>query len=113
MSKTIEEFNNAELAKQYAKYWPKAPEIIINTIVSILEQKIPSNEWQTVVDVGCGSGQATNGIAKYFEKCYGFDGSAAQIAQALADKHLDNICYEVSECLMFCQSFDTKKYTQL
>ena len=83
-------------ANLYSKFRPTVPQQVLEVVLKYLESDIPSNEWQTAVDVGCGSGQGTNLLAKYFKKCFGFDVSPAQITEAKESKHCDNVSYEVS-----------------
>ncbi|XP_054157376.1 uncharacterized protein LOC128955730 [Oppia nitens] len=88
-------FETKKHADLYAKYRSNVPTVIIDKILDYLGQQIDKNEWDTVVDVGCGSGQGTNGIAPHFKHCYGFDVSAAQIKVAKESQHPDNVKYEV------------------
>ncbi|XP_067890734.1 putative methyltransferase DDB_G0268948 isoform X2 [Heterodontus francisci] len=47
------------------------------------------------VDVGCGSGQSSRGLASYFEKVVGIDLSGAQIEEAKKLDRPDNVSYRV------------------
>lgn len=49
--------------------------------------------FQLGVDVGCGSGQNTLLLAKYFEKVVGTDVSEAQIEEAKRAAHPVNVSY--------------------
>jgi len=90
-------FEATKHANIYAKYRPSLPKQVVDEVLNFLRQKIPSNEWNIAVDVGCGSGQGTNKVSKYFHDCYGFDISQAQINEAKGTKHRPNVHYDVSQ----------------
>lgn len=50
-------------------------------------------KFHLAVDVGCGSGQSTQMLAKWFEKVIGTDISEAQIEEAKRAAHASNISY--------------------
>ncbi|CAG2105100.1 unnamed protein product [Medioppia subpectinata] len=86
----------------YARFRPAVPEEVVHKVVHYLADKLPpdveednTNRWTTGVDVGCGSGQGTNAMAKHFANCYGFDVSPAQIEAAIRSTHPSNVCYQV------------------
>ena len=89
-------FEGQKHANIYSKFRPTVPQHVIKVVLKHLETRIPTKDWETAVDVGCGSGQGTNNLAKYFIKCYGFDVSPAQISEAKESKHSDNVFYDVS-----------------
>ncbi|CAG2103362.1 unnamed protein product, partial [Medioppia subpectinata] len=86
----------------YVRFRPAVPEEVVDKVVQYLADKLPAdveedntNRWSTAVDVGCGSGQGTNAMAKHFANCYGFDVSPAQIEAAIRSTHPSNVCYQV------------------
>ncbi|XP_054157375.1 putative methyltransferase DDB_G0268948 [Oppia nitens] len=92
---SIRLFESIKHANIYAKYRATVADNVIKAILEYLGHKLPTNQWDTVVDVGCGTGQGTNSIAPYFKHCYGFDVSAAQIKVAKESPHADNVQFEV------------------
>uniref|UniRef100_A0AC35FVT8 Methyltransferase type 11 domain-containing protein n=1 Tax=Panagrolaimus sp. PS1159 TaxID=55785 RepID=A0AC35FVT8_9BILA len=74
---------------------PNAPQKVIDIILKYLEAKIPRDQWNIAVDVGCGNGQGIKQLSKYFKQCYGFDISEGQIKEAKAKNVLENIVYDV------------------
>ena len=80
----------------YSKSRPTVPQNVVDVVLKFLESRIPSNKWLTAVDVGCGGGQGTQALAKYFKKCFGFDVSEAQISEAKNTNRFDNVFYSVS-----------------
>lgn len=79
----------------YAKYRPSVPFSVIDRIVSYLHIKLPGAR-ALMVDVGCGSGQNTEIIAKKFDKILATDVSPAQIAEAKKISLSSNVIYQVS-----------------
>lgn len=61
----------------YARFRPEYPPELASFLASVA----PSTA--LAVDVGCGNGQLTTQLVKYFEKVQGFDPSADQIANAI------------------------------
>ncbi len=66
------------VAADYAAARPEYPDALFDWIASVA----PAN--QCVWEAGCGSGQASRGLATHFDRVYATDPSAAQIAQASA-----------------------------
>ncbi|MBP6750663.1 MAG: methyltransferase domain-containing protein [Xanthomonadaceae bacterium] len=64
------------VAAQYASARPDYPDALFDWIAGIASSR------ERVWEAGCGSGQATRGLASRFERVYATDPSAAQIAQA-------------------------------
>ena len=89
-------FEDSKHADIYSKFRPTVPQNVIDIVLKFLESGIPSNKWQTAVDVGCGGGQGTQVLAKYFKKCFGFDISSAQLSEAKNNNRFDNVFYSVS-----------------
>lgn len=88
-------FEGTAHAQLYAKFRPTYPESLVEKILRFLSEKIPPEKWDVAVDVGCGTGQGTNKLARYFNKCYGFDVSPAQINEAKESNGFPNVFYEV------------------
>jgi trans-aconitate methyltransferase len=89
-------FEGTNHANLYSKFRPIVPNNVIDCVLEFLREEIDSNQWDRVVDVGCGSGQGTNKLSQYFKQGYGFDVSPAQINEANNSKHSKNISYGVS-----------------
>lgn len=69
-------FKSALLAQHYAACRPTYPKAVYERIVSKCGAR------KTCIDVGCGTGQATIGLADYFESVIGVDPSPTQLEQA-------------------------------
>ena len=86
-------------AKIYHKFRPIAPKIVVKKTIQYLQERTRlqngADKFQLMVDVGCGSGQATESFASYFEKIVGIDASANQIA--CASKKFPHIEYLVGK----------------
>jgi len=66
----------SSVAGDYAKFRPRYPEALFQWLAAqVLEHSC-------VWDVGCGSGQASVALARYFDQVYASDISATQIKQA-------------------------------
>lgn len=78
-------FSGQEHSSTYASFRPVYPSDLFAGIASM----VPSHglAW----DVACGSGQATNGLAEYFDKVIGTDLAQSQLDHAV--KKSDNILY--------------------
>ncbi len=74
------------VAIDYASARPEYPEALFAWIASV----VPT--WAQAWEAGCGSGQASRGLAPHFERVFATDPSAAQIAQASAP---DNVTFAV------------------
>ncbi|KYQ90596.1 putative SAM dependent methyltransferase [Tieghemostelium lacteum] len=73
---------------KYRDFRPSYPEELYDII-----KKTAGNQTKLAVDVGCGNGQATVELAKFFDKVIGIDPSEGQIKNAIKR---DNIEYLVS-----------------
>ncbi|KAK9412442.1 putative methyltransferase [Crotalus adamanteus] len=87
-SRLFEDKNHAAF---YQKYRFSLQENLQAVVLAFLEKKV--NCFQLGVDVGCGSGQNTLLLAKYFEKVVGTDVSEAQIEEAKRAAHPPNVSY--------------------
>ncbi|OXA56750.1 putative methyltransferase DDB_G0268948 [Folsomia candida] len=95
---SFRQFEEPSHASLYRKYREKPPEHLIERIIQFLKEKY-SGPLNLVVDLGCGSGQCTFFLAKYFNKVLGTDISEAQINEALEESSVrkcDNIEFRVS-----------------
>ena len=63
-------------ADEYQLYRPRYPVGLFAYLANCCDRR------ERVLDVGCGNGQATLGLATYFEEAIGLDASSAQIAEA-------------------------------
>uniref|UniRef100_A0A2H6NIT1 Methyltransferase type 11 domain-containing protein n=1 Tax=Micrurus carvalhoi TaxID=3147026 RepID=A0A2H6NIT1_9SAUR len=86
-------FEDKDHVAFYKKYRLSLQENLRAVILAFLEKKV--NCFQLGLDVGCGSGQNTLLLAKYFEKVVGTDVSEAQIEEAKRDAHPLNVSYLV------------------
>uniref|UniRef100_A0A914PNU5 Methyltransferase type 11 domain-containing protein n=1 Tax=Panagrolaimus davidi TaxID=227884 RepID=A0A914PNU5_9BILA len=82
-------------SKAYSLFRPNAPPKVIDVILKYLEENVPKDQWNIVVDVGCGNGQGLKQLSKHFKQCYGFDISEGQIKEAQNENVLDNVVYDV------------------
>ncbi|KAK3792755.1 hypothetical protein RRG08_023088 [Elysia crispata] len=73
-------FTNAKQIELYAQFRPRYTEEVFKTIIDYCGET--SSDFQLAVDVGCGSGQSTEPLAKHFRRVLGLDVSAMQIAKA-------------------------------
>ncbi|XP_059175903.1 putative methyltransferase DDB_G0268948 isoform X1 [Physella acuta] len=75
----IHELHTGEhFSKMYAAYRPQYPQEIYDKIMAYHSEN-PNNERELAVDVGCGTGQGTLPLTKYFKKVIGTDVSEDQI----------------------------------
>ncbi|XP_059823149.1 putative methyltransferase DDB_G0268948 isoform X3 [Hypanus sabinus] len=95
-------FEGKEHAALYQKYRPCAPTETNSLILKYLEKK-KGKPFILAVDVGCGSGQSSRGLAPFFDTVVGVDVSEAQIEEAKKTCGLDNVSYRqgVAEKLDF------------
>ncbi|XP_078507148.1 putative methyltransferase DDB_G0268948 [Lissotriton helveticus] len=88
-------FETKERASIYQKHMIPAPKKVHDVILSYLEEK-KGRPFELAVDVGCGSGQATNVLAAHFQKVLGIDISEAQIEEAKRVGSPSNVSYLVA-----------------
>ncbi|XP_072016652.1 putative methyltransferase DDB_G0268948 [Amphiura filiformis] len=93
---TRKQFAEAEHATVYTKYRPKADPKVLETVIKYLKEK-KQTPLNVAVDVACGSGQSTVGLAPYFKKVIGYDISAAQINEGRRVNTLRNIEYATAD----------------
>lgn len=75
----------SDVADAYRKYRPRYPQTLFDTLAA----RSPGVAW----DCGCGSGQATEGLSRCFDRVYATDPSREQVSTAPA---LDNVQYLVA-----------------
>jgi len=85
----VNNYKDPQLVSYYTKYRPNIyPVVVYEKILSYLEAgngndfKKVDKKYKLAVDVGCGSGQGTLSLCKYFEEVIGVDPSVAQIEEA-------------------------------
>lgn len=86
-------FESAKHANAYAQYRPTYGQNVIDAIVRFCEEG--PNSLGVAIDVGCGSGQSTRILSKYFDGVIGLDISAEQISQINREQE-SNITYKVA-----------------
>ena len=87
-------FEDRDHSQLYSSFRPSVPETLLEKVVGFLGPGMsifrlkyifresygkPLDKSQLALDVGCGSGQATFSLTKYFEKVIGIDVSQEQI----------------------------------
>ncbi|KAL3857245.1 hypothetical protein ACJMK2_011937 [Sinanodonta woodiana] len=99
----FEESNHTEA---YALYRPTYPQSVYDAILKYCHQSsgLGETELELAVDVGCGSGQSTLPLGKYFKKVIGLDVSPEQIKYA--PTNIRNMSFQVgpSEDLSFLKN---------
>lgn len=80
-SGTASQFNKR--ASDYAKFRPTYPESLYEELAGLCPER--GLAW----DVGCGNGQATLGLARYFRHVIGSDISPGQLAEAKAAENVE------------------------
>ncbi|KAK3769359.1 hypothetical protein RRG08_062108, partial [Elysia crispata] len=76
-------FLGMDHSKVYAEHRPRYTDELFKTIADYCKETNP--DLNLAVDVGCGPGMSTIGLAKYFQKVIGIDVSETQIACAPKD----------------------------
>lgn len=93
-------FEGQEHAKLYAKYRPTYPDALYEEIFRYCTTHVTGNaSSDTAVDVGCGSGQSTRPLCRYFRHVIGSDVSEEQIKSAIAQTNgseAENIQFQIS-----------------
>ncbi|CAK8694822.1 putative methyltransferase DDB_G0268948 [Clavelina lepadiformis] len=94
-------YKQSNVAKAYLKYRPVYSNDVAQTIMTYLQRHNGNNSlsstYDLMVDVGCGSGQATNIFPSYFKKIVGVDASENQIKCATEQNKFDHIQYVVGK----------------
>ncbi|KAK3603290.1 hypothetical protein CHS0354_007618 [Potamilus streckersoni] len=98
-------FEESSHTEAYALYRPTYPESVYDAILKYCYESsgLMEAELELAVDFGCGSGQSTLPLGKYFKKVIGLDVSPEQIKYA--PKHVSNVSFQVgpSEDLSFLE----------
>ncbi|XP_047456150.1 putative methyltransferase DDB_G0268948 [Mugil cephalus] len=98
-------FEGKDHAASYWKYRVSPSHNLLQQVLDFLEKK-KGRPFELAVDVGCGSGQGTVVLAKYFASVVGTDVSPAQLEMAVQHAKEPNITYKqcVAEELPFADS---------
>uniref|UniRef100_F6RBS2 Methyltransferase type 11 domain-containing protein n=1 Tax=Ciona intestinalis TaxID=7719 RepID=F6RBS2_CIOIN len=86
-------YESKSLTAAYKKYRPTHPPELARFVVNKMRSKNKTDSSEKV-DVGCGSGQATNIFAPYFKKVLATDPSVNQLEHARMQNKFDNVSYE-------------------
>lgn len=87
-------FEGAEHANIYGQIRPSYPKELVQTIIEFVGSE--NDSFDFAIDVGCGSGQATQLFSSYFKRIYGFDVSENQIKEAKRLNNNEKISFFVS-----------------
>ncbi|XP_038646197.1 putative methyltransferase DDB_G0268948 [Scyliorhinus canicula] len=87
-------FEEKDHAAMYQKYRLPSANEVHKVIFNYLKKK-KGKPFTLAVDIGCGSGQSTRGLASYFDKVVGIDVSEAQIEEAKKVDGPDNVSYRL------------------
>jgi SAM-dependent methyltransferase len=88
------------VAATYASARPEYPEALFDWIASIAPARVQA--WEA----GCGSGQASRGLAARFDRVFATDPSAAQIAQAGGQANITFAVEPAERCSLADSSVD-------
>ena len=89
-------FENKKQAAEYVKYRPSLTSEVTDCVMSFYRNQQTdgnSSKPSLMVDVGCGSGQATNAFHSCFNKIVGIDVSEQQLDQAKTQNVYENVEY--------------------
>ena len=95
-NKMLRYFENKEQAAKYATHRPSLNSEVTECVMNFYQShqtETSSSKPSLMVDVGCGSGQATNAFHSYFDKIIGIDISVEQLNQAKKQNTYENIQY--------------------
>ncbi|KAL3857020.1 hypothetical protein ACJMK2_011936 [Sinanodonta woodiana] len=99
-------FEKSNHTEAYALYRPTYPQSVYDAILKYCHQSsgLGETELELAVDVGCGSGQSTLPLGKYFKKVIGLDVSPEQIKYS--PKNVRNVSFQIgqSENLSFLKN---------
>ncbi|XP_076813607.1 putative methyltransferase DDB_G0268948 [Clavelina lepadiformis] len=94
-------YQHSDVVDAYFKHRPVYSDDVAQTVMKYLQRRDEvhdsSSTYDLMVDVGCGSGQATNIFAAYFKKIVGLDASENQIKVAKKQNKFDHINYVVGK----------------
>lgn len=96
MASTIQLFEQASHARIYSKFRPTYPKALLDILTGYLVRS--GSDQDTVVDIGCGSGQSTFYLQDSFKHCIGVDISKAQVQEAqkkCEEMHCKNVEFRV------------------
>lgn len=86
-----EYWKDERVSSLYAVFRPSYPDEIFEHLVSLVNTSSSTGE-KVAVDIGCGSGQATQKLTPYFDKIFGVDPSQAQISCATQNEKITYVC---------------------
>ncbi|XP_038643818.1 putative methyltransferase DDB_G0268948 [Scyliorhinus canicula] len=89
---TVNFFKEHSHVAMYRKSRLSSPSQVDELVLNYLKAK-KGKPFTLAVDIGCGSGQSTRGLASYFDKVVGIDMSEAQIEEAKKVDGPDNVSY--------------------
>ncbi|NTV99631.1 MAG: class I SAM-dependent methyltransferase [Chlorobiaceae bacterium] len=87
-------------SRSYREFRPEYPEALFRWLAGISPR-----HW-AALDCGCGTGQASLGLADYFQKVYAIDPSVSQITNALPDPKVTYLAVPAEETGFDDGSFD-------
>lgn len=99
---SIRLFESSDHAKYYAQFRPDYPDTVVKSIVDYC--KLSNNDFDTAIDIGCGTGQSTYSLKTYFKNVFGVDVSKKQIEQAKLKYHDIKFTVGPAEDLSFLES---------
>ncbi|XP_078489195.1 putative methyltransferase DDB_G0268948 [Ciona intestinalis] len=90
-------YESKSLTAAYKKYRPTHPPELARFVVDKMRSKNKTGspeKFDFMADVGCGSGQATNIFAPYFNRVLATDPSVNQLQHARMQNKFDNVSYK-------------------
>lgn len=91
----VRSYEGKKLATVYHKYRPNYPDVVKETILNLMQKSDKTGKYGRMLDVGCGSGQATHMFAPHFESVLGIDISIEQIQAAKNNNFNQNVEFQV------------------
>lgn len=88
------------LAKQYTNYRPTYPQNLFQSLAQLCIRR------DAALDCGCGNGQATTALAKFFKKVIGSDASKEQIELAAQAPNVEYLVSPAEQLALPDQSID-------
>ncbi|XP_030855841.1 putative methyltransferase DDB_G0268948 [Strongylocentrotus purpuratus] len=98
-------FESSSIAKDYALYRPSIPDDVTDAIIGKLKLQKSDDHESLVVDIGCGSGQFTQSLARHFDRAIGYDISVAQIDEARSQNQRKNFVLQNRALLYWLSNY--------